>query len=79
MPKFYFHLHNDLDVRDPEGGDFADLDAAHVAAVYEARVLVAELIKEDARLVLHHRIDIEDAQGTVLNSVVFSDVVTVED
>jgi hypothetical protein len=29
--------------------------------------------------VLHHRIDIEDAEGTVLDTVHFRDYVTVED
>ena len=78
MPRFFFNLHNDMNVPDFEGEEFASLNAANASAVLLARVLVAEMIKESARLVLHHRIDIEDEQGAVLSSVVFADVVTVE-
>ena len=79
VPKYYFHLINDLDVPDEEGQELPDLAAARAHGIHQARVLIGEMAKEVARIVLHHRIDIEDEQGMVLNTVYFRDVVSVED
>lgn len=79
MPRFYFHLHNDLDVPDEEGKELSDLNAARAYASEQARGLLGELAKEEGRIVLHHRIDIEDEQRVVLQTVFFREVVTVED
>ena len=79
MPRFYFHLINDMDVPDDEGQDLPDLAAARAVAVSQARALIGETAKDQARVVLHHRIDIEDEAGTVLDPVLFRDVVSVED
>ena len=79
MPRFYFHLHNDMDVPDEEGLDLADLRAAQANAVRLARFTFAETAKDEGRVVLHHRIDIENEQGSVLDTVHFGDAVRVED
>lgn len=79
MPRFYFHLINDMDVPDDEGMEFPDLSAARAQAVEEARGMIGEMAKTDARIVLHHRIDIEDEDWQVLDSVVFRDIVRVEE
>ena len=39
----------------------------------------AETAKDEGRVVLHHRIDIEDERGAVLDTVHFRDAVKVED
>jgi hypothetical protein len=57
VPRFYFHLFNDVDVPDEEGIELPDLDAARAAAVQQARGMIGELVKTDARIVLDHRID----------------------
>jgi len=36
-------------------------------------------VKAEGRVVLRHRIDIEDSEGTVLASVPFGDVVKIEE
>ena len=72
------HLHNDLDVRDDEGRLLPDLEAAVAHAAGEVRALAGEMVKEQGRIVLHHRIDIEDEHGTTLSAVQFRDVVQVE-
>jgi hypothetical protein len=79
VPKFYFHLINDMDVPDEEGQELPDLAAARAHGVRQAQILIGEMAKEEARIVLHHRIDIEDEEGTVLDTVRFRDVVSVED
>ena len=78
MPLFFFHLHDDVDVPDLEGQEFADLTAATAFATDQARELAGQLIKEQGRVVLSHRIDIEDEKGAVLATVRLRDVVTVE-
>ena len=78
MPKFYFHLHNDVDVMDEEGRELHDLEAARKWARHEARNMAGEMAKEEGRLVLHHRIDIAGADGKVLESVSFGEAVQVE-
>ncbi len=79
MPRFYFHLHNDVETPDHEGVELCDLDAAFVHAVRLVRFTFGEHAKDEGRVVLHHRIDIEDKDGAVLRSVRFGEAVTVED
>jgi len=78
MPRFYFHLHNDIDVPDEEGSEHADLAAARIYAECNAREMMGELLKEEGRVALHHTIDIKDSSGRVLDTVIFRDVVRVE-
>lgn len=78
VPRFHFHLHNDLDVPDEEGVELPDLEAARAYAVRCARVTFAEMAKDEGRVVLHHSIDIEDERGRVVNTVHFRDAVKVE-
>jgi hypothetical protein len=79
VPRYYFHLINDIDVPDLEGVELPDIDAARAQAAEQARGMIGEMTKTEGRIVLHHRIDIEDEDGTVLESVTFGDVITVED
>ena len=78
MPRYYFHLHNDVDVPDDEGTDLPDLAAARAYAVKQAQQLIGETVKDQARIVLSHRIDVEDEQHSVVATVQFRDVVKVE-
>lgn len=78
MPTYFFHLHNDVDVRDGDGREFPDLGAARDLAREYARFTFAETIKETGRVNLDHRIDIEDEEGRVLETVRFRDVVRIE-
>ena len=78
MACYFYHLHNDMDVPDEEGVECASLDEAKTRAAEEALILLAEVLKEEGRISLRHRIDIEDEHGTVLATVSFQDVVNVE-
>jgi hypothetical protein len=66
MPRYFFHLHNDIDALDEEGVELVDLDAARARA------------RHSVHLVLDHHIDIADESGAILETVRFGDVVTVE-
>ncbi|MGZ2410991.1 uncharacterized protein DUF6894 [Sphingomonas sp. F9_3S_D5_B_2] len=76
--RFYFHLICDIDVPDEEGFELPDLEAARETAREQARGLIGELMKTDGRIVLSHRVDIEDLSGAVLDTIYFRDVVSIE-
>ena len=72
MPRYYFHLHNDVDYSYPEGKELPDLAAARAWAIEQVRFTAGETVKEKSHMILHHRIDIEDADGQVLDTVHFA-------
>lgn len=79
MPPYFFHLHNDVDAPDDEGVELPDLDAARAHATTLVRFTFGETAKDEGRVVLHHRIDIEDESRAVLDTVYFRDAVKVEE
>ena len=78
MPRYFLHLRNDMDVPDEEGLELPDLAAARETAIVNARFSLAQAAMEEAKINFSHRIDIEDADGRVLDTVWFRDVVKVE-
>lgn len=77
MPRYFFHLYNDIVVPDEEGRELADFAAARRNATKEARQMMTETITQ-GRINFSHRIDIADSGGKVLGSVTFGEAVTVE-
>jgi len=77
MARFYLHLHNHLDVRDQEGVEFPDADAAIAEALHSAREIASWDVKAGS-LNLRHRIDVEDEQHQHVATVSFADAVSVE-
>lgn len=77
MPRFYFHVHDDLNVQDEEGMELPDLAAARVGAIHFARSLMCDELM-NGRIVLHHRIEIADEQQQVIDTIYFRDVVRIE-
>lgn len=77
MPRYFFHLHNDDDVIDHSGTEFPDLAAARDHALAMARFEVSEAAKRDGRIILSHRIDVEDESGAVLETMHFADAVQI--
>ena len=78
MPRFYFHLHDDMDIPDPEGIELPNLEAALALAMTQGRQMAGDLVKEEGRLHLGHGIDIEDRLHSVLDTVLIGNVVTVQ-
>ena len=77
MPRYYFHLYNDITAMDREGKMLPDLDAARANGIKEAREMMMETISE-GRINLSHRIDIADRKGDVAATVIFGEAVRVE-
>jgi hypothetical protein len=79
VPRYYFHLRDDMSVDDEEGQELADLDAARRTAAKYALDMSAASILEHAKINLNHRIEVADGGGEIVLTVEFGDVVTVED
>jgi hypothetical protein len=77
VPRYYFHLHDGLDLLDEEGKLLDDLAAARANAVREARQMMLAAVAA-GRVNLSHRIDIADESGAVIATIAFRDAVTVE-
>ena len=76
MPRFYFHLFNDVTILDQEGEEAPSSDAALEAATRMAREMAAESVRA-GRLHLGHRIDVADASGEAVGTVYFRDAVDI--
>ena len=76
MTRVFFHYHDGVDrILDPEGADLT-IEQSRVRALGEVRALIAH----DAlagRIDLRQRIDIEDVEGIVLDSIAFVDAVEI--
>jgi hypothetical protein len=76
MPRFHFHVINDIDAPDEEGEELDNLSAANLKAIDYARDLASAAVRQ-GRLDLKHRIDVEDEHGKVLLTVTFADAIDV--
>ena len=77
MPRYFFHIYDDVIVHDDEGMELADVAAARREAVAGIREMMCDQVRK-GRLVLHHRIEVEDAGGAPVLILAFADAVTIE-
>ena len=78
MPRYFFHLHNDLDVRDEEGRDLPDIETAHSVAEDDARTMAAESVRM-GHLTLAHFVEVTGQEGRPLFRVTFGEVVEIRE
>jgi hypothetical protein len=77
MTRFYFHLRKgESFCADPEGAEFADLEAARKEAMQSARELVAESIRHDEGI--EGQFEIAGEDGNVLLRFRLSDAVRIK-
>ena len=73
MPTFFFNISTRTTIiRDEEGTELADLDAAKREAIKDARGMMSTAIREGTDI-SHRQIEICDADGNMLLKVPFSD------
>ena len=77
MPRFYFHLYNDVIALDEEGAELPDLAAAREYALENAREMVCSSIKA-GHLNLDHRIEVTDDGGERVMTLTFRDAFILE-
>jgi len=78
MPRYFFHLYDDIVLHDEEGIELPDLAAARDEAVRAARELACQEVR-NGKLSLHHRIEVEDEQNRPVLTLPFKAAFGVED
>ena len=78
MPRFFFHVHDEVDAQDEEGTVLADIEAAKLQALAGARSLAAEQV-EKGHLNLSHSLRGEDEARELLFILPFGEAVKVRD
>ena len=76
MPRYFFHLHNDVETVDREGMVLPNLGAAKAQAVRAARDVMAGNVRQ-GRISLGDWIEVEDEQHRQVLAVRFSDCVEI--
>ena len=77
MPRFFFHIYDEAVIRDEDGIELADSEAARAAAVAGARSMMCDQLSR-GRLSLHHRIEVEDGAGCTILVLPFADAIAIE-
>ena len=78
MPRYFFHVYDDVIAHDEEGVELPNVAAARLNALIGARDIIAEQVKR-GYFVLSHWIDIVDMQGEPVMTVTFRDAVDVKE
>jgi hypothetical protein len=77
MARYFLHLRDGNDeILDPEGSEFADLDALRKAVLVSARDLIAGDVREGV-IDFRFRIEAENEAGEVIYSLPFKNAVSV--
>ena len=77
MPRYFFHLYDDVVSIDEEGSELPDVAAARELALKNARAIACQEVLE-GHLSLGHRIEVEDEEGRPVLVLPFQDAVTIE-
>jgi hypothetical protein len=77
VPRYFFHIYDELVLHDDEGMEMADAPAAHAAAMAGARAMMCDQLMK-GRLDLSHRIEVEDDRGDAVFTLPFGDAVIIE-
>ena len=78
MPRYFFHIYDDVIAHDEEGTELPNAAAARLHALRGARSLIAEQVLH-GYFVLSHWIDVVDDQGAPVMTIAFRDAVDVKD
>ena len=76
VPRYYFHLYNNVVIRDEEGDELPDLEAARAEALEAARGMICHSVK-GGKLNLSHRVDVHDDKGKQLFTLPFRNAITI--
>lgn len=78
MPRYFFHLYDDMAVVDDEGTELPDVEAARRHAIVSARDMACQEVK-DGKLVLWHRIEVEDEDGRAVLTIPYRSAFKLDD
>ena len=77
MPRYFFHVYDDIIAEDEEGVELPNVAAARLNALVSARDLIAEQVKR-GYFVLSHWIDVVDEHGDKVLTIRFGDAVDIK-
>ena len=77
VPRFFFHLFNDITSIDEEGVELPNAALAMQRAISIAREMAAESVKQ-GHLVLDHRLEVTGDAGQTVSVVYFRDIVDIK-
>ena len=77
MPRFFFHVHDDIVTRDEDGQVCANQEAAREIAIKSARELICERVRS-GQLFLRHYIVVTDENGGEQFRLLFQDAVEID-
>lgn len=77
VPRFFFHLYDDMITADEEGQELVGTLAARERAIAIAREMVCSEVL-GGHLNLKHRIEVADESGKIIATVRFKDAVELE-
>ncbi len=78
MPRYFFHLYDDVIAHDEEGMELPNVAAARLNALIAARDIIVEQVKR-GYFVRSHWIDVVDEQGDPVMTLTFRDAVDVKE
>jgi hypothetical protein len=78
VPRYFFHVYDDVVAEDEEGAELPNLAAARLTALHGARDLMTEQVRH-GYIVLSHWIDVLDEQGEKVLTVAFRDAVDIKE
>ena len=78
MPRYFFHVYDDIIAEDEEGLELPNLAAARLNALRGARDLIAEQVRR-GYVVLSHWIDVLDEQGEKVLTITFRDAIDIKE
>jgi hypothetical protein len=78
VPRYFFHVYDDIIAEDEEGTELPNLAAARLNALRGARDLIAEQVSR-GYIVRSHWIDVVDEQGEKVLTITFGDAVDIKE
>ena len=78
MPRYFFHVYDDVIAHDEEGAELPNLAAARLNALKGARDLISDQVRR-GYFVLSHWIDVVDEQGEKVLTLTFGEAVDIKE
>ena len=78
MPRYFFHVYDDVIAHDDEGLELPNIAAARLNAMRGARDLIAEQVRH-GYFVLSHWIEVLDDQGETVLTLPFREAVDIKE
>ncbi len=77
MPRYFFHIYDDVIAHDEEGVELPNEEAARLQALIGARDIIAAQVKH-GYFVRSHWIDVTDESGEALFTLTFAEAVDIK-